>query len=182
MLYCLHSKTAPGELFHDFYSIVTGLSVWLAALAQNKKRAPHWRANKAALIGAFLPCSALCRCFWPWLSRYDVGTDYLPIYHEIFQQHKMGGHQTVDWDPAYWLIFRVCSALFSSSVSVFIVSSLLIIGFLWVSVWKLSPAPWLSILVFVVSRQFFISLNGVRQSTALALISVALIFVAQKSF
>ena len=165
-----------------FYSIVTGLSVWLAALAQNKKESAPLAGKQSSLDWRLLAVLSAVPLFLAMAFRYDVGTDYLPIYHEIFQQHKMGGHQTVDWDPAYWLIFRVCSALFSSSVSVFIVSSLLIIGFLWVSVWKLSPAPWLSILVFVVSRQFFISLNGVRQSTALALISVALIFVAQKSF
>ncbi|MFQ7158330.1 MAG: EpsG family protein [Ruthenibacterium sp.] len=112
-----------------FYSIVTGLSVWLAALAQNKKESASLTGKQSSLDWRLLAVLSAVPLFLTMAFRYDVGTDYLPIYHEIFQQHKMGGHQTVDWDPAYWLIFRVCSALFSSSVSVFIVSSLLII--LW---------------------------------------------------
>ena len=102
------------------------------------------------------------------------------IYDARFQEAAAGLHDSVDWDPAYWLIFRVCSVLFDSSVSVFIVSALLIIGFLWVAVWKLSPAPWLSIAVFVASRPFFISLNGVRQSTALSLVLSLIHICAEK--
>lgn len=165
-----------------FYSAVTGLSVWIAWLAQkNKERAPQINSSLFCNWRVLAILSAL-PLFFAMAFRYDVGTDYLPIYHEIFLQHEQGLHSSVDWDFAYWLIFRICSALFDSSLSVFIISSALIIGFLWVAIWKLSPAPWLSIAVFVVSRQFFISLNGVRQSTALALICVSLIFVAQKSF
>ena len=96
-----------------FYSIVTGLSVWLAALAQNKKESAPLAGKQSSLDWRLLAVLSAVPLFLAMAFRYDVGTDYLPIYHEIFQQHKMGGHQTVDWDPAYWLTFRVCSALFS---------------------------------------------------------------------
>lgn len=165
-----------------FYSAVTGLSIWLAALAQNKREHAPLAGGKNGPSWRLLAALSAVPLFLAMAFRYDVGTDYLPIYDARFQEAAAGLHDSVDWDPAYWLIFRVCSVLFDSSVSVFIVSALLIIGFLWVAVWKLSPAPWLSIAVFVASRQFFISLNGVRQSTALALVCVGLIFVAQKSF
>ena len=163
-----------------FYSAVTGLSIWLAALAQNKREHAPLAGEKNGPSWRLLAALSAVPLFLAMAFRYDVGTDYLPIYDARFQEAAAGLHDSVDWDPAYWLIFRVCSVLFDSSVSVFIVSALLIIGFLWVAVWKLSPAPWLSIAIFVASRQFFISLNGVRQSTALELVCVGLIFVAQK--
>ena len=165
-----------------FYSAVTGISVWIAWLAQKSRECTLQGNHCVPCNWRLLAVLSAVPLFLAMAFRYDVGTDYLPIYHRIFLEHEQGLHQSMDWDFAYWLIFRICSALFDSSLPVFIISSALIIGFLWVSVWKLSPTPWLSIAIFVASRQFFISLNGVRQSTALALISVSLIFVAQKSF
>lgn len=168
------------------YCVVTIVSVVLAAVAQKafsvqKGRAKVsgglWQLNyRIWLVLSAVPfflCMGL---------RYNIGTDYWFTYVPMFNQMEQGLHATPDWDLVYWIIFKLCSILFDSPTSVFVVCAAVILGFLWSSIWKVSPAPWFSILIFVVSRQFFICLNGMRQSTALAIVAAALPFIVEKSF
>ena len=113
--------------------------------------------------------------------RYDIGTDYSLIYVPRFYMFK-DPNAVIHWEPVYWVLNKVLASLFENPQIIFIISSALIVIPIWITIFKMSSMPWLSVILFVIGRHFFISLNGVRQYTAFAFVLLAFTFVPKKKF
>ncbi|MBR2671007.1 MAG: EpsG family protein [Oscillospiraceae bacterium] len=113
--------------------------------------------------------------------RYDIGTDYSLIYVPRFYAFK-NPDAVIKWEPVYWFMNKLFASIVDNPQVIFIVSSLLIVVPLWITIFKMSSMPWLSVILFVIGRHFFISLNGVRQYTAFAFIMLAFTFIPKRKF
>ena len=114
--------------------------------------------------------------------RYGVGTDYFITYVPRFYRYMADPGLPLDWEPAFWLLFKGLIKVTTNPQWVFVITSAIIIGLVWYSVFKVSSLPWLGILLFFISRQFFISLNGVRQYVGLAFVLLGITFLKEKKY
>lgn len=114
--------------------------------------------------------------------RHDVGTDW-NTYDELFALYKRMHGATLDtmgMEPGYYFVNKAVIWIGGGSALVF--GILALIG--WYFVFKSVPYHLLPILVFFlfVDEYFFISLNLVRQFTALGIFVFAVKFIVRRRF
>lgn len=114
--------------------------------------------------------------------RYDVGTDW-NTYNELFTSYqKLNGFSpdTLGLEPGYYLVNKLVIWLGGSSALVFGLLAFIA----WYFIFKSVPYHLTPILVFFlfVDEYFFISLNLVRQFTALGVFVFSVKFIVQRKF
>lgn len=105
--------------------------------------------------------------------RYNVGTDYFATYYTGFYRILAG----IDFDQfevGYWLVNKAVQVFTDNVFVMFAVSSLLFVGFSYAAMGVLSKNVAFSILLFMLTRYYFIGLNAVRQFIALAIFAYAM--------
>ena len=105
--------------------------------------------------------------------RYGVGTDYFNTYYTGF--YRLLNNNFFDQFEVGYLALNKLIQVFTSNVFVlFFVTSLIVVGFTFAAFRKMSSSPVFSILLFLITRYYFISMNGVRQLMACAVFAYAL--------
>ena len=101
--------------------------------------------------------------------RYKVGTDY--AYRYLGDFNKMAeGKNVENFEWGFKLLIKLCLVFTKDPQSLFIVTSLIINILIIYIIVKYSENPYLSIAIYLFGGFFFLSLNGVRQFMAMALI------------
>lgn len=105
--------------------------------------------------------------------RYCVGSDYLSYWYFF--------HYTPKYvESGYRLFNDILRTFFDSPQCVFVISSLIICGSYFYMIYRESISPIYSILMFVLSKDYFIAMNGVRQYMATAIMVLALPYIKEK--
>lgn len=112
--------------------------------------------------------------------RYNVGTDYNYTYVPRFYQYKESPFGALDWEPLFWLFFNGVAKITDNPQWVFVITSGVVMLGVWVASYEVSALPWMSILLFYISRHYFISMNAIRQYTGLAFVCIGMIFLKEK--
>lgn len=112
--------------------------------------------------------------------RHDVGTDW-NTYNELFTSYKRvqgGALDTLGMEPGYYFVNQIVVWIGGGSGLVFGILAFLA----WYFIFKSVPYHLLPILVFFlfVDEYFFISLNLVRQFTALGIFVFAVKFIVRR--
>ncbi len=154
------------------------LSSWMGGFDLFGKKVREARSNKLQAVYAVLSGLVV---YLVMALRYDIGTDYSMVYVPAFYQYQNGG--TVQrFEPIFRIINKLSATFFERPQIVFIISSILIVVPLWIAIFKLSPMPWFSIVLFSIGRHFFIALNGMRQYAGFAFVLLAFTFIPKKQF
>ena len=114
--------------------------------------------------------------------RYGIGTDYFRTYVPRYYDYYSDPGASLDWEPLFWLLCKILVRLTSNPQWLFVITSAVIICSIWYSAYAVSSIPWLTILFFFISRQFFVSMNGVRQYMGLAMVCVGIVFLSRKKY
>lgn len=113
--------------------------------------------------------------------RYDVGWDYLPIYTNGFY---MVGKYHVDWftEPLFRFIIKVIYEIYADPMYLFILMSFLYSLFFSIcySVFGEEDKPEIYILLLVLTRHYFNSLNIARQAIASMIALYSLKYINDK--
>ncbi|MDE6047826.1 MAG: EpsG family protein, partial [Anaeroplasmataceae bacterium] len=144
---------------------------------ESYKNSKFSRTIDYKIYSAFLFLMAVFPLWFITAFRYDVGTDYLYTYVKYFE-HTSYGWKPYRHEPLFQLLNTVLVSLNLSYVWLFAISGMLILGFLFYYIFKFSPKPLYSIVIFFCSSFFFNSLNNVRQYIAIA---IAIIGFSQKN-
>ena len=127
---------------------------------------------------------AVCFAVFSWAvfftimaARFEVGTDYNYTYVPVFQRAVVDNLDGFSWEPLFKLFYKLLVKRTDNPQWVFIITSFFITSLVWVAIYRLSPIPWLSVVLFVFSRHFFIAMNGVRQYVGLAFVCMAILFL-----
>lgn len=111
--------------------------------------------------------------------RYNVGTDYFGTYYTGFYR-IMEGSNFDRFEVGYTLLVKIIQ-LFTDNVFVlFFVAALITVGFTFAAFRRMSSNVAFSILLFMISRYYFIGMNGVRQMMACAVFAYALTFAIKR--
>lgn len=113
--------------------------------------------------------------------RYDVGWDYLNIYTNGFY---MVGRYKVDWfgEVLFRYLIKILYYFFQDPLSLFITMSSLTALFysLCYSEYSKESKPWFCILLYVLTRYYFCSLNIMRQALAILILLYATKYIYEK--
>ena len=113
--------------------------------------------------------------------RYDVGTDY--FYRYAPDYIKMG--QAVDinnLEIGYKAIVWICLLITKDYVIIFAVTSAIIVGLTFFIIYKESPYPALSVLIYFCAGFFFHSLNLMRQYLAISILLFTYRYLIEKKY
>lgn len=165
----------------SFYLSITMAGTAAAVAAQlwcgyRRRESGALARNDRALYLGLVILSLLPYCLTMGL-RYGIGTDYFYTYVPAFQLAASGTF-TLEW--GYRAIMYLVLLFTENPVGLFMVCAIFIVGLTGTAVWKESAIPWVSILLFVADRHFFISMNVMRQYMALAIVLCAFRFVKEK--
>ena len=112
--------------------------------------------------------------------RYHVGTDYLETYYTGFYRILEGS--VIDGFELGFFALNKAIQLFSDNVFwLFIITSFLFVGFVYKAIGALSVDVPLSIILFLVTRYYFIGMNGIRQFIGLAFLTYSLKFIFENN-
>lgn len=121
-------------------------------------------------------------CIFPlfFLSafRYGVGTDFFLTYYYGFQRILIGSD--IDhFETGYKIFIILISKVSTDPQILFIASSLIFVCCVWIAIYQQSVDITFSILLVIITRYYFISLNGIRQFMALAIILYSMKYLIQ---
>lgn len=111
--------------------------------------------------------------------RYDVGTDYLYTYVPMFHRISMG--METHYEPGFLLLNKLVLLVTDDAAWLFVLCSVLIYGLIFYVIYDISPAPYYSILLFIITTNFFVSMNIMRQFIAIALFMYAFKYIRSRS-
>lgn len=152
------------------YAIGTLLAILLSYIATNFKNNRRYDvrirqiAFKSFALFSSIPLMAIMA------FRYQVGTDFLSYYRMFF-------HENSRMENGYAALNQLAKFITNTPQGVFIISAIIICGGFFVAIYRESVSPIYSILLFVLCKDYFIAMNGMRQylATAIALFSIPLI-------
>ena len=155
------------------YILMLLFSVVMLLIAQKFKE------NKMIKIIAYV-LSALS-FFAVSALRYDVGTDYLFRYAPDYI--KMGqGIDIQNLEIGYKVIVWICLLITKDYAIIFAVTSAIIIGLTFFTIYKESPYPILSVIIYFCAGFFFHSLNLMRQYLAISVLLFSYRYLIDKKY
>ena len=108
--------------------------------------------------------------------RYQIGVDHYDNYILAYNQLKAGITPQSGFGIAVRLIFNLLALADASPQWFFICTSMLLLIPLWYVIYKASPIPWLSCIIFIVARIMFIDMAYIGVGIAGALICLSFLF------
>lgn len=131
-----------------------------------------------------LRCYRICSAYFAALSflplalvsgfRYYVGTDY-GAYESMFRYGVSDGIE-----PGFELFVNLLKGIFDNPQSFFFFSSIWICGLLFVAAYKHSAHPFYTVLLFVITKVYFVSMNAVRQMMAASIILLGMKYIRER--
>lgn len=111
--------------------------------------------------------------------RYYVGTDYLTTYYSGFYRILEGS--VVDgFEVGYYYLNRLIQLFTTNAFWLFSITSVLIVGITYKAIADISVDVPLSIILFLVTRYYFIGMNGIRQFIGLAIFAYSLKYIFER--
>jgi len=158
------------------YVIATLLSVGLAIMAQPTTtfKGKYFSKGLRTLFEALsiVPLTYLAA------YRVNVGTDYY-AYVEFFYHPKWF---QMHFSPLFYGLGSMLAKISNNSQVFFIVTSIIIYTITFIVIYYESDSFGLSILFFVISEDYFVSLNIVSQFIAIAIVCVSILFFRAKKY
>lgn len=165
-------------VYWTFFSVVLAWCANFFVIQKSKNDTNELQegtANAIRPIGKLLMVLAISPFFFIGSLRYLVGTDYQTyLWNQIPGVLKNGWSDNVA--PLYRLVIIAGSKL-GSTQFIFVITSLLVSIFLYLSIVKQSKSFSLSVFIFTFSTFFSFTLNGMRQSIAALVILYGISFL-----
>ncbi len=172
-------------IFYTFIIVLSGTLAWWAQKLSYKLISRTRITVQDIFLNYFtyilIVLSAL-PYFFTMTFRYGIGTDYFITYYPTF----VSASNPSIWHPHVETLYLFINNLVASFTNQFAVmlaiTAAWIVTFFWLGIWKLSPIPWYSVILFGALRHYFISMNGIRQYMGLAVVFFAFCFIKEKGW
>lgn len=156
------------------YVITTAVSMFFATYAGRTKDIKNLKSTYICLaIASWLPFAIIGSI------RYHVGTDW-PIYNSFFYSINQGGERFSE--IGFNLLNQFLYLFSKDSQIIFAVTTILTTYFVFRAIYSQSVCIPMSILIFVISADYFSSLNQLRQALAMAIFLYALQYVWKRDW
>ena len=141
--------------------------------------AKEFEKNKIIKIGAYI--LAALSFFVVSAIRYNVGVDYFYTYapHYFKLGHGLDAHHI---EIGYMVIEKFCLLFTKDYQLLFAVTSAIIIGLTFYTIYKESPYPALSVAIYFLIGYFFHSLNIMREYLAISVLLFSYKYLIKKNY
>lgn len=157
------------------YITATAISALLAYISSNINKSRQLKDSAKKLLPAFFAILSVLPLMFVMAFRHNVGTDFLS-YALIFRYNSTGV------EVGYSFINNTLRQFTDDYHAVFIVSAIIICGCYFYVIYKESINPTYSVLLFVLCKDYFIAMNGMRQYISTAIVILAIPFVKRKEW
>ena len=113
--------------------------------------------------------------------RYDLGTDYIRRYARDYIRIA-NGIDVKNLEIGFKLLIQLCILFSKDYIALFIVTSGIMIFFTFYIIYKESPYPILSVLIYFCLGYFFHSLNIMREFLAISILLCSYKFLVNKKY
>lgn len=111
--------------------------------------------------------------------REGVGTDYYDVYTIGFLDIASG--EVSRFEPGFTIIVQVLAFLGFDYHALFFVMATATVGLVYLAIYRQSPRPLWSVVIFILGGFFFFSTNGIRQALAVAILLNAVPYATKGS-
>lgn len=111
--------------------------------------------------------------------RYGIGIDYIHIYVKKFYLISNGIY---NWDIGAIAICKLVNLFSNDYIYFFAISAFITLFFIYKTIVELSDSSPICLFLFVISGEYIMSYNAVRQYIAIALFVYSLKFILRKDF
>lgn len=138
-----------------------------------------YKEKKIIRIGTFI--LAALSFFVVSAFRYDVGYDYLNRY--AVDYIKLGrGIPVKNLELGYKVLVEVCLIFTKDYAIIFIITSAIIIGLTFYTIYKESDSPIISVAIYFLSCFFFHSLNLMREYLAISIVLISYRYLIKRKY
>jgi len=138
-----------------------------------------FKENKYIRIGAFI--LAGLSFFIVSAIRYDLGTDYMKRYATDYYRTSIGSDVgNLEW--GFKLLMKMCLLYSQDYVAIIVATSAIVVGLTFYTIYKESPYPILSVLIYFMMGYFFHSLNLTREFVAVSILLCSYKFLIDKKY
>ena len=135
-----------------YYILATALSM-LAAFFAQKYRETNRRLFLTFAFLSFIPLTFVAAV------RYNIGSDFIP-YSQAFIN---GAGEYKVKEPLFFLFMRAIRLFTDNPQWMIATFALVFCGCYYFTIYRESEDPVISILLFLITREYFCSLNSIRQ-------------------
>ena len=157
------------------YITATLLSLLCAYISVHIEDSRGIEAIKGLIIKKIFAFLSFVPLTFVMAVRRGIGRDYI-LYWRWFR----GTRESLE--PAFKLLNTVLCRIFGDPQYLFIVCAVIICGIYYMTIYKESVSPVYSILLFVIARDFFFSMNVMRQYVATAILLLSIPFFKKKKW
>ena len=157
------------------YVVATGMSMLLAYISTNINKLRYLKDTAKRVLPNFFAILSVLPLMLVMAFRHGVGTDFWS-YVNIFR------YGSVYIEDGYLFLNNAMHFFTEDYHSIFIVSSIIICCCYFYVIYKESINPTYSILLFVLCRDYFIAMNGIRQYLSTAIVILAIPLVKRKEW
>lgn len=154
-------------LFYNILLIIILISLFLSTKIKKE------RYNKYLQVFIFIFLFSISA------FRYYVGTDF-GGYRGVYKAVIVGKYKNYGFERGYDLLMYITKIFSENYQAIFVITSLIIVGLIFLSIKRNSSNFYLSIFLFVSMYFYFNSFNVVRQFIAISLICYSLKYVEEK--
>ena len=158
------------------------LFFWVSPSLKNKRFPLYDRRT----TNGFQISKVACACFLAALPpmfvsavRYNVGTDYVVTYYTGFYR-ILEGNKFDKFEYGYYLLCKLIQLFTKNVFWVFAITAIIFVGFTYKAIYELSDNIVISIIMLLLTRNFFISMNVVRQFIAISILTYAIKYIIKK--
>ena len=164
-------------------TIIGALGFVFSAFADGKDYLGRTTIKRPIVKRTVANCISVCSFLVVFIIfgfRYHLGAEYFNNYLFAYNQLKMGMNTDVHYGIATGILMRLLAAINAPEQSFFVITSVVLLIPLWYAIYKLSPIPWLSWVIFVISRAFFISMADIETGIAAVLLFIAVKYIKEQ--
>ena len=157
------------------YITATTMSMLLAYISTHINKSRYLKDTAKRVLPSFFAILSVLPLMLVMAFRHGVGTDFW-IYVRTFEY----GDKRME--EGYALLNKLVHCFSDDYHGIFIVSSIIICSCYFYIIYKESTSPAYSILLFVLCRDYFIAMNGMRQYISTAIVILAIPLVKRKEW
>ena len=167
------------------YTIALALSVFICLIAYNKNRDGFFiklRGDNICINKTIMVC--MFAAFIPAVVsavRYEVGTDYVNTY-AVGYEKVMKNDDSHGFEIGYLILNKLVQLFGFDYYAIFIVTAFIFVMFTYAGIANVSDNIRMSIVLFFITRYYFIGMNCVRQLIALSILLYSMKYVIRRDF
>ena len=114
--------------------------------------------------------------------RNNQASDYIHMYVYKWNMYRVGAFATIGSEPMIDSILYLLGKITANPQWIMAVLSLLVVVPLWISIYRISDLPFVSVALFFLARHYFAAMVAFDFEIAMSFVALACVFIEKNNF